>query len=854
MILGVVIEINISTVQQFFHAPKNQQEESKMTGNLELNNHSEKMNQDIFECEIDTTDKKITIKSQFTIKNFSLRKENSIESPVFTSKNPGLNDTWSLVINPNLFTSSGFHVSVYLKLLSSKTNELQAKCNLSIITAGNKHSCHCIATNYFTKNNTKFGRNNFMLRHDLLKLKDKYLPGDNLTISSLIDIDINFDTNNVIDNKIINDIQQSIPTSIAPIIQNENQQVSQLNKNPEINKKNSQDALKDVFEYETGVTKSGKKLALKAKFTIKNFSFRQEALITSPEFSSKYPGLNDTWCLDINPKILTTSGHHLGVNLILLSAKDKEELSTRCKLSIITSENEDSCNCTAAHRFSKQKNKFGRNNFMVRHSLFKSKERYLPNDSLTVSCVIELDIHGLIDERFSPNFHPSLHTPQIPTSNKIKKTTPEPNNNNSEKINQDIFNAKASCDDKELTFTSQWTIKNFSLRKEIEISSPKFSLASKFPGLNNYVWRLVINPKLLTHGDFYVGVNLILLSVEADKKLPAKCKLSIITSENEESCSVFKPHIFNKENEKFGKDNFILLHELLKSKDKYLPGDYLTVICMIDIQRNAFDNKIIIPKVEQVVDAPQNEQVEEIVNSPQQHQQVVNVPQQNKKIQQVANAPHYQVPRTHYDHHEYDYHEDYEINDMYAQLLLSRQSTDAIIIVGTKAFPVIKGILAARSPYFSALFKSQEYKNNGKNEIELKDIKSDVFAEILQFIYSDRSPNVDKLALDLLGAADKYKLRKLKDISEKSLLRQKMTFDYAPVLFLKADLYNAVQLRGKALNFIVDNLKNIIHTDTFKSFKDNYDKLFMEILEYAADIIHEYAGTIKHLDLQNLQN
>jgi len=44
--------------------------------------------------------------------------------------------------------------------------------------------------------------------------------------------------------------------------------------------------------------------------------------------------------------------------------------------------------------------------------------------------------------------------------------------------------------------------------------------------------------------------------------------------------------------------------------------------------------------------------------------------------------------------------------------------------------------------------------------VEIQDVEEDVMKEMLQFIYTEKAPNLDKMVADLLSAADKYTLEK----------------------------------------------------------------------------------------------
>ena len=60
-----------------------------------------------------------------------------------------------------------------------------------------------------------------------------------------------------------------------------------------------------------------------------------------------------------------------------------------------------------------------------------------------------------------------------------------------------------------------------------------------------------------------------------------------------------------------------------------------------------------------------------------------------------------------------------------------------------------------------------EEKKNSR--VEVKDVDPDVMAEMLRFIYTGRTASLDTMAADLLAAADKYALERLKASSSEEL-------------------------------------------------------------------------------------
>ncbi|KAK2833097.1 hypothetical protein Q5P01_016986 [Channa striata] len=50
---------------------------------------------------------------------------------------------------------------------------------------------------------------------------------------------------------------------------------------------------------------------------------------------------------------------------------------------------------------------------------------------------------------------------------------------------------------------------------------------------------------------------------------------------------------------------------------------------------------------------------------------------------------------------------------------------------------------------------SRHRKPSWQNRVEINDVEPDVFKEMMCFIYTGKAPNLDKMADDLLAAADK---------------------------------------------------------------------------------------------------
>ncbi|CAB1457544.1 unnamed protein product, partial [Pleuronectes platessa] len=121
-----------------------------------------------------------------------------------------------------------------------------------------------------------------------------------------------------------------------------------------------------------------------------------------------------------------------------------------------------------------------------------------------------------------------------------------------------------------------------------------------------------------------------------------------------------------------------------------------------------------------------------------------------------------------------------QLSDDLGNLWECSRFTDCSLYVGGQEFKAHKSILAARSPVFNAMFE-HEMEESKKNR--------------------ERPPNLEKMADNLLAAADKYALERLKVMCEEALCNSLSVENVADTLIL-ADLHSAEQLKAQAIDFI----------------------------------------------------
>ncbi|XP_075154155.1 speckle-type POZ protein-like [Haematobia irritans] len=157
--------------------------------------------------------------------------------------------------------------------------------------------------------------------------------------------------------------------------------------------------------------------------------------------------------------------------------------------------------------------------------------------------------------------------------------------------------------------------------------------------------------------------------------------------------------------------------------------------------------------------------------------------------------------------------------------------SDVTVRVQGKSYPAHKAILSLRSDVFAAMLDHDSMLENTSNQIVIEDFDYRVIQEMLRFIYTNKAPNIDEMASDLLAAADKYDLTYLKVMCE-SVLYRDITIDNALATFVLADRYTAKTLRARTKHFIKVNLDTIKETDEWNIMLSNYKAMVKEIEAY----------------------
>lgn len=164
-----------------------------------------------------------------------------------------------------------------------------------------------------------------------------------------------------------------------------------------------------------------------------------------------------------------------------------------------------------------------------------------------------------------------------------------------------------------------------------------------------------------------------------------------------------------------------------------------------------------------------------------------------------------------------------------ASLLQNDQFADLTISVSSETFRAHKALLVARSSVFAAMFQ-HDMQEAQRNQITIKDMEPKVFREVLRFIYTDQVEGLTQMACELLAAADRYDLARLKVMCEIALF-EGITVGSATKTLIFADLHRAKELKAGAIQFIGQHMKAMANWGEFCSARPD---LVAEILNGVA--------------------
>ncbi|EEB18622.1 Speckle-type POZ protein, putative [Pediculus humanus corporis] len=324
---------------------------------------------------------------------------------------------------------------------------------------------------------------------------------------------------------------------------------------------------------------------------------------------------------------------------------------------------------------------------------------------------------------------------------------------------------------KVVKFSYMWTINNFSFCREEMGEVLKSSTFSA--GANDKLkWCLRVNPKGLDEeSKDYLSLYLLLVSCNKSE-VRAKFKFSILNAKREETKAMESQRAYRfVQGKDWGFKKFIRRDFLLDEANGLLPDDKLTIFCEVSVVADSIN------------------------------------------ISGQSNAVQFKVPEC-------------RLSDDFGSLFDNQKFSDVTLSVCGREFQAHKAVLAARSMVFAAMFE-HAMEESKHNRVEITDVDHEVLREMLRFIYTGMASNLEEMAGDLLAAADKYALERLKVMCEEALCTGLSTENAAETLIL-ADLHTANQLKAQAIDFINTHATEVMETSGWKSMINSHPNLIEE--------------------------
>lgn len=179
------------------------------------------------------------------------------------------------------------------------------------------------------------------------------------------------------------------------------------------------------------------------------------------------------------------------------------------------------------------------------------------------------------------------------------------------------------------------------------------------------------------------------------------------------------------------------------------------------------------------------------------------------------------------------------------RLLNNELFSDVHFLVEGQTVYAHRAILYSRSDYFRTMFDAQ-MRESSALKIPIPDVSHDVFLAVMEYLYT-RKANVrsGQHAVELLKAADMFRLDGLRSYCVIKV-EQAITVDNVCDIVYIADTHNTESLKQFCVNFIIQNFKAVIYSESWLSLMgEDAAGLGREILTAVADAFPNIGNTHK---------
>ncbi|XP_063973546.1 protein roadkill-like [Diachasmimorpha longicaudata] len=175
---------------------------------------------------------------------------------------------------------------------------------------------------------------------------------------------------------------------------------------------------------------------------------------------------------------------------------------------------------------------------------------------------------------------------------------------------------------------------------------------------------------------------------------------------------------------------------------------------------------------------------------------------------------------------DYDFQPPSRDNDIGSDLQMyfgESKYSDVIVKVGKQKIPAHRVILSARSCVFARLLDRMK-KEIDNNTINIVAVPEDVGIEMLKFIYTGVSPNMETMMGSLLVAAEEYEIKSLRVVCAQNL-HKGINIDNAIDRLVLAQNYKAGGAKEHILTFIDTHKNLLVRTEQYKILEKVYPQL-----------------------------
>lgn len=166
--------------------------------------------------------------------------------------------------------------------------------------------------------------------------------------------------------------------------------------------------------------------------------------------------------------------------------------------------------------------------------------------------------------------------------------------------------------------------------------------------------------------------------------------------------------------------------------------------------------------------------------------------------------------------------------------------SDVVFIVEGRRFYAHRIALLASSEAFRAMFDGDYKERNPGSEVQIPNIRFDVFEAMMHCIYTGSVEVMPALAFDLLRAADQYLLDGLKRLCESTIAKD-LSVESVLNSWEHAETYNASQLKQACIVYMLEHQQKLVAQHGQTAFQGLIVRMRSQIEAYMRDALRRPA-------------